>query len=115
MLQDELATLQAPTGRVLVTTDDPERAVAALDGLVERRDGADLVVRSADPAALNARLVGAGVPVRSLQVQRRSLEEIVLELTGTGTISSALPPPGTRPPPRTRPPADEAIADGEAS
>src|SRR5579862_1208551 len=65
VLQEQLASLQEPTGRVVVSTDDPERAVAALDGLVERRDGADLVVRSADPAALNARLVAAGVPVRS--------------------------------------------------
>jgi ABC-type multidrug transport system ATPase subunit len=85
VLQDQLASLQEPTGRVLISTDDPERAVATLDGLVERRDGADLVVRSADPAALNARLVAAGVPVRSLAVQRRSLEEIVLDVTGAGS------------------------------
>jgi ABC-type multidrug transport system ATPase subunit len=91
VLQDQLAALQEPTGRVLISTDDPERAVAALDGLVERRDGADLVVRSSDPAALNARLVGAGVPVRSLAVQRRSLEEIVLDVTGTGSDQFGVP------------------------
>ena len=85
VLEDQLASLQRPTGRVLISTDDPERAVATLDGLVERRDGADLLVRSPDPAALNARLVEAGVPVRSLVVQRRSLEEIVLDVTGTGS------------------------------
>ena len=85
MLQDQLSALQEPTGRVLISTDDPERAVAALDGLVERHDGADLVVRSADPAAVNARLVAAGVPVRSLLAQRRSLEEIVLDVTGSGS------------------------------
>ena len=85
VLQDHLAALQQPTGRVLISTDDPERAVAVLDGLVERRDGADLVVRSPDPAALNARLVAADVPVRSLVPQRRSLEEIVLDVTGTGS------------------------------
>ena len=85
VLQDQLAALQEPTGRVLISTDDPERAVAALDGLIERRDGADLVIRSPDPAALNARLVAAGVPVRSLAVQRRSLEEIVLDVTGAGS------------------------------
>jgi len=85
VLEDQLASLQKPTGCVLISTDDPERAVAALDGLVESRDGADLVVRSGDPAALNARLVAAGVPVRSLVVQRRSLEEIVLGVTGTGS------------------------------
>jgi ABC-2 type transport system ATP-binding protein len=91
VLQEQLASLQEPTGRILISTDDPERAVATLDGLVERRDGADLVVRSADPAALNARLVAAGVPVRSLAVQRRSLEEIVLDVTGAGSDQFGVP------------------------
>ena len=85
VLQNQLADLEQPTGRVMISTEDPERAVAALDGLVERREGADLVVRSADPAALNTRLVAAGVPVRSLAAQRRSLEEIVLDVTGAGS------------------------------
>jgi ABC-type multidrug transport system ATPase subunit len=124
VLQEQLASLQEPTGRVLVSTDDPERAVVALDGLVEHRDGADLVVRSPDPAALNARLVTAGVPVRSLLVQRRSLEEIVLEVTSAGSdqfsggsagspsetreasraAESPDPPPAPEPPPVPEPP-----------
>src|SRR6201996_5733111 len=91
VLQEQLSALQGPTGRVLVSTDDPERALVALDGLVENRDGADLVVRSPDPAALNARLVTAGVPVRSLLAQRRSLEEIVLELTSAGSDQFSRP------------------------
>jgi ABC-2 type transport system ATP-binding protein len=91
VLQDQLASLQKPTGRVLISTDDPERAVATLDDLVEHRDGADLVVRSPDPTELNARLVGAGVPVRSLVAQRRSLEEIVLDVTGTGSDQFGVP------------------------
>jgi ABC-type multidrug transport system ATPase subunit len=91
VLQEQLASLQEPTGRVLVSTDDPERAVATLDGLVERRDGTDLVVRSPDPAALNARLVAAGVPVRSLVIQRRSLEDIVLDVTGAGSDQFGVP------------------------
>jgi len=91
VLQEQLAALQKPTGRVQISTDDPERAAATLDGLVESRDGADLVVRSADPAALNARLVAAGVPVRSLAVQRRSLEEIVLDVTGAGSDQFGVP------------------------
>jgi ABC-2 type transport system ATP-binding protein len=91
VLQDELAALQRPTGRVLISTDDPERAVTTLDGLVERRNGADLVVRSPDPAALNARLVAAGVPVRSLAAERRSLEEIVLDVTGAGADQFGVP------------------------
>jgi len=85
VLQDQLADLEQPTGRVLVATDDPERAVATLDGLVERRDGTELLVKSDDAAALNTRLVEAGVPVRSLVVQRRTLEEIVLDVTGAGS------------------------------
>jgi ABC-type multidrug transport system ATPase subunit len=106
VLQDQLAALQEPTGRVLISTDDPERAVAALDGLVERRDGADLVVRSTNPAALNARLVEAGVPVTSLAVHRRSLEEIVLDVTGAGSDQfGAVTPGGTTPP---NPPAGDA-------
>jgi ABC-2 type transport system ATP-binding protein len=129
VLQEQLASLQEPTGRVLVTTDDPERAVAALDGLVERRDGADLVVRSPDAAALNARLVAAGVPVSSLLVQRRSLEEIVLEVTGSGSdqfsvlaegpkaarqapepAAPAEPPPAPEPTPEPLPaPADRDV------
>jgi ABC-2 type transport system ATP-binding protein len=91
VLQDELATLQQPTGRVLVSCDDPERAVSVLDGLVEHRDGRDLVVRSSEPAVLNARLVAAGVPVRALAEQRRGLEEIVLEVTGAGADQFGVP------------------------
>ena len=91
VLEDQLASLQKPTGRVLISTDDPERAVATLDDLVEHRDGADLVVRSSDPTELNARLVGAGVPVRSLVAQRRSLEEIVLDVTGAGSDQFGVP------------------------
>ncbi|HTU74169.1 MAG TPA: ABC transporter ATP-binding protein [Trebonia sp.] len=91
VLQDQLADLQQPTGRVVVACDEPERAVGLLDGLVERRDGASLTVRSDDPAALNARLVAAGVPVRALAQQRRGLEEIVLAVTGAGADQFGLP------------------------
>ncbi len=116
VLQDQLDALQQPTGRVLISTDDPERAVAILDGLVEHQDGADLVVRSPDPAELNARLVAAGVPVRSLAVQRRSLEEIVLAVTGAGSDQfgvTAAEPGGTAqaaPPSPDGEPADSADA-----
>jgi ABC-type multidrug transport system ATPase subunit len=106
VLQESLADLQQPTGRVLVSTDDPERAVAALDGQVEQRDGQDLVVRSSDAAALNATLVGAGVRVHSLAVQRRSLEEIVLDVTGSGSDQFGLA--GTAP-------AGEAVNDQETA
>jgi ABC-2 type transport system ATP-binding protein len=35
--------------------------------------------------------VAAGVPVRSLAVQRRSLEEIVLDVTGAGSDQFGVP------------------------
>jgi hypothetical protein len=49
---------------------------------VVHRDGDLLMVRAEDPGALNAQLVSAGVAVRELTALRRSLEQVVLELTG---------------------------------
>ena len=66
-------------------TPEPARVVGLLDGQVVRRDGEVLEVRSLDPAGLNARLVAAGIPVTELVAQRRSLEQVVLELTGPGS------------------------------
>jgi ABC-type multidrug transport system ATPase subunit len=85
VLQDDLATLRAPTGRILVDTPDADRVTAMLDGQVERRDGERLVIRHADAAALNSRLVGAGLRVRAIGPEQRTLEEIVLAVTGTGS------------------------------
>ena len=85
VLQDELATLRAPTGRILVGTPDADRAVALLDGRVERRDGERLAVRHADPGALNAELVAAGLRITELGPERRSLEQIVLDATTTSS------------------------------
>ncbi|MGA5298531.1 ABC transporter ATP-binding protein [Nucisporomicrobium flavum] len=83
VLQDELAALREPTGRVVVATPEPERVVALLDGRVEGRDGTTLTIRHADPAALNADLVAAGIRVTELGPERRSLEQVVLDLTTT--------------------------------
>jgi ABC-2 type transport system ATP-binding protein len=96
VLDADLATLRAPTGRVVLRTPDPAAAVSALngsvlDGRVVDRDGATLVVRHDDPATLNARLVGAGVRVTGLTVERRTLEQVVLELTGPGDRVDAGP------------------------
>ncbi|HEX4062707.1 MAG TPA: ABC transporter ATP-binding protein [Streptosporangiaceae bacterium] len=85
VLQEDLAGLRAPTGRVIVETPDAGQAVALLDGRVEGRNGARLVVRHDDPAALNERLVREGIRVTSMNAQRRTLEEVVLEITGTGS------------------------------
>ncbi len=85
VVQSELADLQAPTGRTMVRTSNAAAALALLDGRVEHRDGETLLVRGADPAALNALLVGAGIPVHELGPERRTLEQAVLELTGPGS------------------------------
>jgi ABC-type multidrug transport system ATPase subunit len=83
VLQDRLATLTAPTGATVVHTPAPERVRALLDGRVVAVDGTRVVVRGADPAEVNALLVGAGVPVTGLAVDRPTLEEVVLAAAGT--------------------------------
>jgi ABC-2 type transport system ATP-binding protein len=81
VLQDSLAALRAPTGSVIVRTPDPEWAAGLLDGELRERSGDRLVVRSADPAELNARLVRHGIRVAELTEERRSLEDVVLAAT----------------------------------
>ena len=85
VLQDDLAALRAPTGLVGVDTPDADQVAALLDGQVERRDGPHLLVRHQDAAALNARLVGAGLRVSAIGPHQRTLEEIVLSVTGAGS------------------------------
>ena len=95
VLQEELATLRAPTGRVLLDSPDAGQVASLLDGQVEQRDGSHLVVRHPDAAALNAQLVGEGIRVSSIGAHNRTLEDIVLEVTGAGTDQIDKPPPGT--------------------
>src|SRR5262249_23712705 len=85
VIQDELAALRAPTGRVVVHTPDADRAVALLDGNLLYRDGERLLIRDEDPAGLNARLVGEGLRVAELVLERRSLEDLVVEATRPGS------------------------------
>jgi ABC-type multidrug transport system ATPase subunit len=85
VLQDDLASLRAPTGRILVDTPDADQVAAMLDGQVEHRDGQQLLVRYSDAAELNARLVGAGLRVSAIGPHQRTLEEIVLSVTGEGS------------------------------
>jgi ABC-type multidrug transport system ATPase subunit len=85
VLQDDLEALRRPTGRVLVRSPDADRAVALLDGRVVHRAGDQLTVAEADPAAVNARLVGSGVRVTEIVPERRSLEDLVLSVTGAGS------------------------------
>ncbi len=84
VLEEDVATLRAPTGRVLLRTPDPAAAVAELDGRVVGRAGDRLTVRHDDAATLNVRLVAAGIRVAELVPERRTLEQVVLERTGHG-------------------------------
>jgi ABC-2 type transport system ATP-binding protein len=81
VLQESLATLRAPTGRTVVVTPDAARAAQVLGPAVDHMNGQRLLVRGADPAAVNARLVAEGVPVSELGPERRSLEQVIEERT----------------------------------
>jgi ABC-2 type transport system ATP-binding protein len=85
VLTEDLDALRAPTGHVRLRTPDPGSVVGLLDGQVVHRDGDALLVRAVDPAALNARLVAAGIKITELVAERRSLEQVVLGLTGSGS------------------------------
>jgi ABC-type multidrug transport system ATPase subunit len=85
LLQEELAVLRAPTGRILVRSPDADRVVGLLDGRVEARSGDRLTVRGEDTAALVEDLVRAGLRVEEVAQERRTLEEVVLSVVGTGS------------------------------
>jgi ABC-2 type transport system ATP-binding protein len=86
--QDRVEALLGPTGRVLVGTPDVAAAAdlaAGLPGvrLGERRpDRLAVHLDGTAPEALNRRLVDGGVRVRELVVERPTLEEVFLRLTG---------------------------------
>jgi ABC-2 type transport system ATP-binding protein len=85
VLQEELASLQAPTGRVVVHTPSPHEVVALLDGRVEKREGTVLTVRHRDAGDLNAELQKAGIRVTGIGAERRTLEQVVLDATTTSS------------------------------
>jgi ABC-type multidrug transport system ATPase subunit len=85
VLQDDLSVLRGPTGRVVLRSPDAGRVASLLDGQVIRRDGDRLIIADADAAAVNAQLVGAGLRVTEIGPERRSLEELVLSVTSSGS------------------------------
>jgi ABC-type multidrug transport system ATPase subunit len=96
--QDRVEALLGPTGRVLVSTPDVAAAAelaVALPGvrLGERRpDRLAVHLDGTAPEALNRRLVDGGVRVRELVVERPTLEDVFLRLTGG--LGSEPPAPG---------------------
>ena len=88
--QDRIEALLGPTGRVLVSTPDVAAAAdlaAALPGVRLGERGRDRLAVQLDgtaPEALNRRLVDGGVRVRELVVERPTLEDVFLRLTGKG-------------------------------
>jgi ABC-type multidrug transport system ATPase subunit len=84
VLEEDLTTLRAPTGRVLVESPDADRIAAMLNGMLVERTGEKLVVEHGDPAELNAWLVAEGIRVAAITAERRSLEQVVLAATGPG-------------------------------
>ena len=116
--QDDLDRLRAPTGRTILRTPDADRALALLDGQAERSGADRLLVTAADPAAVNARLVAAGLRVTEIAAERRSLEDVVLSVTSSGSdrFDGAVPggpvPGGAVP---DGPMPGESVPDGAAS
>ena len=92
LAQDERTALTSDDdARVVVTTvaDDMGAAASVLGslGLTDVRvDGAELDARlgGVRPELISAALVDAGVPLVGLEVRRRSLEQLFVELTGEG-------------------------------
>jgi ABC-2 type transport system ATP-binding protein len=79
MLQERLDALLRPTGLVAILTPDMQRCATLLGSSVVTVDGDRLLVRSEDPARLNAYLVSEGLRVEEIGPYRRTLEQVVLD------------------------------------
>jgi ABC-2 type transport system ATP-binding protein len=80
VVQGSIEELTGDAETVLVSTGDDVRARALLDGTAEPVEGG-LRIRADDAAAINRRLVEAGVDVHRLEPERVSLERRFLEIT----------------------------------
>ncbi len=91
--QDAVDALRRPTGRVLLSTFDVVRARELLGRTVDAStlgiNGTPgrLLVRTDDAASLNALLVGQGVRIGELTIERRTLEDAFLELTESSVFA----------------------------
>jgi len=85
VLEEELDTVRGATGLIELRSPDAADVASLLNGQLVTRDGENLVIRHEDPAALNTQLVAAGLRVSAITEQRRTLEQVVLEVTGAGS------------------------------
>ncbi len=94
----ELAGAGGARHELIVSVDDPQRALGLLQGEafvheVHRSDEGLRVILTAGPeqaAAVNARLVGAGLAVSRLEPVRQTLEKRFLEITSRLTDHDAV-------------------------
>ena len=80
VVEGSIDELKGDAETVLVATSDDLRARALLNGTAEVVEGG-LRVRADDAAAINRRLVEAGIDVHRLEPERVSLERRFLEIT----------------------------------
>ncbi|MBA8792632.1 ABC-2 type transport system ATP-binding protein [Friedmanniella endophytica] len=102
VLQEPLEGLLTPPGVVAVSTPETGRAASLLGRRVLGAEPGRLLVESWDPAALNAELVGAGVPVTAFGPWRRELEQVVREATAVRRDPVLPDPPEDAAPAGTR-------------
>jgi ABC-2 type transport system ATP-binding protein len=84
--QDDVASLLAPTGRIIVHTPDVARAVHALSGwpqltIDQHPDRIAVNTDGVPPETVNKRLVDADVRVTEFVLERRTLEDVYMDLT----------------------------------
>ena len=84
VLQEEMASLRRPTGRVEVLTPDVTAAMRLLGNRASGDGDGRVWVEDGDPEAVNAVLVSAGLRVRGISAERRTLEQVVLEASSAG-------------------------------
>jgi ABC-type multidrug transport system ATPase subunit len=91
VLEDDLDAVRGETGLFVVRTADPGAATRALGSAVVEARPDELVVRAppGGAPALARHLVDRGVPLEGLVAQRRSLEDVVVELTRPGSDQPA--------------------------
>jgi len=90
VVQEDLENLRGPTGRVIVRSPDVDRAVAMLDGRVERIEGDTLVVAEADSAALKFALVRTSAVTHGVNNDQRRIPLTPATVNGT-TYTLQLP------------------------